>query len=146
MNKNSHRRSQTRGRLIALVATVMVFIAMLPVNAFAADHFLVYESILRMYGGLLSLPPGHTAVFVPKQRSAMYSRDWTSFPASRWKRYDVVRQLVDGDFNVTEYLVVDSAGMITSLYPQRLSRAVVRRISIDCDHQSIKCPFNYRVR
>lgn len=145
---NPNTRARAFIRCAALAAAAMLAAAV-PAGAAAApgaDHLAVYESITRMYGGLLSTPPGHTAIFVPKQRSAIYSRRWTSFPASRWTRYDVVRQFVDENLNVTEYLVIDAAGKITSLYPNRLNRAVIRRISDDCDHQSIKCPFNYRVR
>ncbi|GHU68959.1 hypothetical protein FACS1894184_12080 [Clostridia bacterium] len=144
----------TRNRLIALAAAIILTAAMLPIVAPAAhaapapsaDHYLVFDNIVRMFGGIVSTPPGHTAIFVPRQRYSLYSRNWTSLPASRWTRYDVVRTYVNESFVPTEYLVVDALGNISSLYPSQLTRAVFREISTTCDHQSNKCPFNYRVR
>ncbi|MDR1263288.1 MAG: hypothetical protein LBK46_07340, partial [Oscillospiraceae bacterium] len=55
-----------RKRLVTLALAVLLA-AMTPAAVLAADHFLVYDSIVRGFGGLMTIPPGHTAIFVPKQ-------------------------------------------------------------------------------
>ncbi|MDR2656897.1 MAG: hypothetical protein LBB86_03615 [Oscillospiraceae bacterium] len=137
--------ARLRKRLAALALAVLLA-AITPAAVLAADHFLVYDSIVRGFGGLMTIPPGHTAIFVPKQGLSLYSRNWTSLPPSRWNRYDIVRRELDAGGNITQYWVIDAVGNVTALYPSQLRHAVTRQISYDCDHQSIKCPFNYRVR
>ncbi|GHU76783.1 hypothetical protein AGMMS49992_23070 [Clostridia bacterium] len=136
--------------LAAVIAGVILLTAMplapLEASASATNHYIIFDSIINLFGGITSIPQAHYAMYLPTSRQVIFSRKQTVFPVRNWTRYDIVKMTRGLDGKIKEAWTIDAAGNITQWTAPQLTRAVIRQMSTQCDHQSQKCPYNYRVR